>query len=239
MVNNSPSSKANFSPYNCWCTWDIVQLLLEAQWRNGVQAMKTVRCATKLKNRACSCCFQSAWLTTPVTCTSVLPMHFEKSSLHPDRIRGRKLHCNKSKERTNCLGFNLRGAFKIRALRSGDKTALVQEWSELGPRLESSTAELAVVCLTPEDSSACTFKHDLSPCLQPPEGRRWGSSKKGRAQSSGSLQKLIFHIGNLKPQEGTRTAESSSGHLGAGWCLSPQLLLPVPPPSSDCTSAPC
>lgn len=146
MVSNSPCSKANLSPYDCWCTWDITQLLSEARRRNGVQAMKTVRCATKLKNRAPSRCFQPAWLTAPVTCTSVLPMHFEKSSLHCDRIRGRKLHCNKSREGTDCLGFNLRGAFKIRALRSRDKAALVQEWSELVPSLGSSTAELAAAC---------------------------------------------------------------------------------------------
>lgn len=73
-------------------------------------------------------------------------MHFEKSSLHSDRIRGRKLHCNKSREGTDCLGFNLRRAFKIRALRSGDKAAFMQEWSVLVPSLGSSTAELAVAC---------------------------------------------------------------------------------------------
>lgn len=210
MVNNSPSSKDNFSPHNCWYTWDIVQLPSEAQWRNGAQAMKTARCAIKLKNRACSWCFQSAWLTTRVTRTSALPMHFEKSSLHSDRIRGRKLHCNKSRERNNCLGFNLRRTFKIRALRSGDKTALVRERSELGPRLESSTAELAVVCLTPEDSSARTFKHDLSlhTCspLRAEDGgalRRAGHRAQDRSissQGSGSLHKLIFHIRKLKPQ---------------------------------------
>lgn len=105
-----------------------------------------VRRATKLKNRAPSHGSPSAWLTTTVTCTSVLPMHFEKSSLHSDRIRGRKLHCNKSREGADCLGFNLRGAFKIRALRSEDKAALVQEWSELVPSLGSSTAEPAVMC---------------------------------------------------------------------------------------------
>lgn len=79
-------------------------------------------------------------------CTSVLSMHFEKSSLHSDRIRGRKLNCNKSREGTDCLGFNLRRAFKIRALRSGDKAAFMQEWSVLVPSLGSSTAELAVAC---------------------------------------------------------------------------------------------
>lgn len=63
------------------------------------------------------------------TGTSVIPVHFPKSSLHPDQIRGRKLHCNKFREGTGCPGFNLRGAFRIRALR-GDEPALVQERSK-------------------------------------------------------------------------------------------------------------
>lgn len=112
--------------------------------RDGVQAMKTATCATKPKSRAPSCCFLSAQLTVPVTCTSVLPMHFEKSSLHSDQIRARKLHCIKSKEGADCLGFNLRGAFKIRVLRRGDKAALVQKWYELVSCLGSSMAELTV-----------------------------------------------------------------------------------------------
>lgn len=85
-------------------------------------------------------------LVAPVTCTSVPPAHSEKSSLHPDQLRGRKLHCNKFRQGTACPGFNLRGAFKIRALRSGDKAALGQERRERVPSPGSSVAELAAPC---------------------------------------------------------------------------------------------
>lgn len=132
-------------PCDCWWAWDITQLLRGSGEKWGSSWEKSQMCHQG-EEQGTFPGLSVMGLVAPVTHTSVPPAHSEKSSLYPDRLRGRKLHCNKFRLGTACPGFNLRGAFKIRALRSGDKAALGQERRERAPSPGSSVAELAALC---------------------------------------------------------------------------------------------